>query len=86
MMRGLFDSDKNIYEVTSLLFIIDNVENYSIIKRKEPKNKRGTIDQFILEEVGRLDSVFPAYIPRQVMSRIMKSKDAIFGQIKAKVS
>ncbi len=28
MMRGLFDSDKNIYEVTSLLFIIDNVENY----------------------------------------------------------
>lgn len=28
MMRGLYDSDKNIFEITSLLFIIDNAENF----------------------------------------------------------
>ena len=25
MMRGLYDSDRNIFEITSLLFIIDSV-------------------------------------------------------------
>lgn len=37
MMRGLYDSDRNIFEITSLLFIIDNVENFEILVKKNPK-------------------------------------------------
>lgn len=35
MMRELYDSDKNIFEITSLFFIIDNYENFDIIKSKD---------------------------------------------------
>jgi len=48
-MRGLYDSDKNIFDITSLLFIIDNVENFEIMVKKDPKKmKDKKIDQYIL--------------------------------------
>lgn len=45
-----------------------------------------TIDQFILEEVNRIELIYPAYIPRHIMARILKDKESLFAQIKAKVS
>ena len=55
MMRALYDSDKNIFEITSLLFIIDNLENFSILQKKDPKSmKDKTINQYILDEVNRI--------------------------------
>lgn len=49
MMRGLYDNDKNIYDITSLFFIIDNIENFDIIVKKDPKFKDRKIDQYILD-------------------------------------
>ncbi len=49
-MRGLFDSDKKIFEITSLLFIIDNVENFDILVKKNPKSmKDKKIEDYILD-------------------------------------
>ena len=49
MMRGLYDGDKNIFEITSLLFIIDNVENFEILVKKNPKSmKDRKIEEYIL--------------------------------------
>jgi hypothetical protein len=44
------------------------------------------IEEYILEEVNRIEMIFPAYIPRHIMARIMKDKETLFGQIKAKVN
>ncbi len=49
MMRGLFDSTKNIYDITSLLFIIDKIENYQILLKNNQLPKNRKIDQYILE-------------------------------------
>jgi hypothetical protein len=49
MMRGLFDSDKNVFEITSLFFIIDNCENYDILQKKDPRLKELRIDEYILQ-------------------------------------
>lgn len=49
MMRGLYDNDKNIYDITSLFFIIDNIENFDIMVKKDPKFKDRKIDQYILD-------------------------------------
>lgn len=39
-----------------------------------------------MEEIKRLESIFPAYIPKHIMKRIVRDKEAFFAQIKAKVS
>ena len=87
MMRAMYDSDKNIFEITSLLFIIDNVENFDILVKKNPKGmKDKKVEDYILEEVNRIEMIFPAYIPRHIMARIMKDKESLFAQIRAKVN
>jgi hypothetical protein len=54
MMRGLYDSNKYIYDVTSLLFIIDKIENFDILQKNNIIPKDRKIDQYILDEVNRI--------------------------------
>ena len=56
------------------------------MQKKDAKFKDRKIDQYILDEIARIDMVYPSYIPRSIMARIMKDKETIFNQIKAKVS
>lgn len=39
MLRALYDTQKNIFEITALYFIIDHSENFDILQRKNPKLK-----------------------------------------------
>jgi hypothetical protein len=48
MMRGLFDKQKNIYEVTALIFIIDKIENFEILQKNGKIHKDKKVDHYIL--------------------------------------
>lgn len=56
------------------------------MKRKNSSLKELSTEQYILEQLSKIELNYPAFIPRHILSRIMKDKETLFGQIKAKVS
>lgn len=56
------------------------------MQKKDSQLRDVRIDDYILREIKKLELIYPAYIPKHIVKRVMKDKEVLFAQIKAKVS
>lgn len=91
MCRGFFVNDKYAIEIASLFFVIENLEELLAESAKKKSIQHQAEDDTKLnlkmrERQDRLDATFLNYIPVKTYKRLMKSKEVVIAELKAKVS
>lgn len=92
MCRNLFINDKMAKEIASLFFMIENMEEMIADNenRKESNNSYilddQTISKRLVEKQKQLEGNFLNYLPLKAYKRLMKSKEIVVAELRARIS
>ncbi len=92
MCRNFFVNDKLATDIASIFFIIENIESmFSDVNNKKSLLLRNTLQEMnvskmLIDSQKQLQVTFLNFIPLKTYKRLMKPKEMMVGELRAKIS